>query len=300
MSGSASQKLSFQAMIFTACLFPFYILAATLTNSAAILTDLLATSFDLTALTACWLVLRLAHGAHAGKYAYGLGKLENLAELMIAVLQTLLVFIAGSRAIMRIIHPEGVSGAELGLFVTAAAVVGNVILNRKATRLAHETRSPVLAAQARVHLVSAISSGSVFIVTVVLSIFNDVYWMFYLDPMASFVVIGFMVYNIFAMLSNSVASLLDQAIDEAGQLRILRVLTTHFDDFDELGDIRTRQFGGKMFVELHLGFADDWTVARARQAAAEVSDAVRRSFQEAGDEVDVAVVLMPRREDALA
>ena len=293
MSGSASQKLSFQAMIFTACLFPFYILAATLTNSAAILTDLLATSFDLTALTACWLVLRLAHNANSGRYAYGLGKLENLAELMIALLQTLLAFIAGSNAIMRIIHPEGVSGAELGVFVTAAAVVGNVVLNRKATRLARETRSPVLAAQARVHLVSANSTGSVCIVTVVLSIFNDVYWMFYLDPMASFVVIGSMVYNIFAMLSNSVASLLDQAIDEAGQMRILRVLTSHFDDFDELGDIRTRQFGGKMFVELHLGFEGDWTVAHTRTVVAGLVEAVKREFREAGDDVDVAIVLMP-------
>ena len=93
--------------------------------------------------------------AHAGKYAYGLGKLENLAEFLIALLQT----------IIRILRPEGVEGAEFGLFVTAAAAIGNVILNRKATRLARSTRSPVLAAQARVHLVSAISSGMVFTVT---------------------------------------------------------------------------------------------------------------------------------------
>ena len=137
-------------MIFVACLFPFYILAATLTNSAAILTDLLATSFDLTALTACWLVLRLAHNANSGKYAYGLGKLENLAELMIAVLQCILVVIAGSRAISRILYPEAVSGAAFGLVVTAAAVIGNLILNRKAMRMSREMRSPVLAAQARV------------------------------------------------------------------------------------------------------------------------------------------------------
>lgn len=293
VSGSASQKLSFQAMVFTACLFPFYILAATLTNSSAILSDLLATSFDLTALTACWLVLRVAHGANTGKYAYGLGKLENLAELMIALLQSVLVVIAGTQAVSRIMHPEGVSGAEFGLFVTAAAVAGNVFLNRKALRLAAETKSPVLAAQARVHLVSAISSGSVFIVTVITSVFNDVYWIFYLDPMASFVVIGFMIYNILAMLTNSVGSLLDQAIGEAGQLRILKVLTTHFDDFSELGDIRTRQFGGKMFVELHLAFEDDWTVAHTRAVVGRLTQAVKAAFRAAGDEVDVAVVLIP-------
>lgn len=298
MSGSASQNLSFQAMIFVACLFPFYIAAAMLTNSAAILTDLLATCFDLTALTACWLVLRLAHNAHAGRYAYGLGKLENLAELMIALLQTILVVIAGVRAVSRIISPEAVSGAELGLFVTAAAVIGNLILNRKAIRLSRETKSPVLAAQARVHLVSATSSASVFVVTVITSLFGYISWIAYLDPLASFVVIGFMVYNIWAMLSNSVSSLLDQAIDEAGQFRILRVLTRHFDEFDELGDIRTRQLGGKMSVELHLGFEGDWTVARAREAVARLTGAVKQEFAEAGDEVDVAVVLLPGHDHA--
>ncbi|MGE0056207.1 MAG: cation diffusion facilitator family transporter [Hyphomicrobium sp.] len=293
MSGSASESLSLQATVFTACLFPFYILAATITNSSAILTDLLSTAFDLTALAACWLVLRLAHKAHSGKYAYGLGKLENLAELAIALLQTVLVIVAGTRAIMRLLDPVGVDGAELGLVVAATAVIGNVVLNRKAIRLATETHSPVLAAQARVHFLSALSSGSVLIVTLILSIFK-VPILYYLDPICSFVVIGFMTYNIFTMLSNSVASLLDQAIDEAGQLRILRALTQHFHDFNELGDVRTRQFGGKMFVELHLGFDDDWTVARARHVIGSLTQTVKREFSEAGDDVDVAIVLIPK------
>lgn len=293
MSGSPSQKLSFQAMVFTACLFPFYVVAATLTNSSAILSDLLATSFDLTALTACWLVLRIAHKSNSGKFAYGLGKLENLAELMIAVLQCVLVIIAAYQAVSHIIHPEAVSGAAFGLCVTAVAVTGNLVLNRKAVRLAAETRSPVLAAQARVHLVSCVGSGAVLLVTAITTVFSGVYWISYLDPMASFVVIGFMIYNILAMLTNSVSSLLDQAIGEAGQLRILKVLTAHFDDFSELGDIRTRQFGGKMFVELHLGFDDSWTMAQVKAVVAELSNAVQASFREAGDEVDVAVVLMP-------
>lgn len=281
-------------MIFTALLMPFYILAALLSNSAAIFTDLLSTALDLAALTSCWLVLRLAHSANPGRYAYGLGKLENLTELMIAVLQAIMVFVAGSQALSRIFHPEPVEGALVGLIVTAVAVAGNIYLNRKAQRLAQETRSPVLAAQARVHFISAVGSGAVLIVTAINTVLHGIQWILYLDPLASFVVIGFMVFNIIAMLSSSMASLLDQAIGEAGQLRILRVLTAHFDDFDELGDIRTRQFGGKMFVELHLGFADDWTVARARAAAGVLTEAVKQSFREAGDEVDVAVVLMPQ------
>lgn len=294
MSGSASERLSLQATVFTACLLPFYILAATVTNSSAILTDLLSTAFDLTALAACWLVLRLAHKGHSGKYAYGLGKLENLAELAIALLQTMLVIVAGTRAITRLLHPVGVDGAEFGLVVAATAVIGNMILNRRATRLARETHSPVLAAQARVHFISALSSGSVLITTLILSIFNELPILYYLDPICSFVVIAFMAYNIFTMLSNSVASLLDQAIDEAGQLRILRALTKHFHDFNELGDVRTRQFGGKMFVELHLGFDDDWTVARARHVIGSLTQTVKREFSEAGDDVDVSIVLIPK------
>ncbi|MEP9380242.1 cation diffusion facilitator family transporter [Aquabacter sp. CN5-332] len=292
MSGSSSQTLSFQAMCFVACIFPFYILAATLTNSAAVLTDLLATSFDLTSLTACWLVLRIAHKSKAERFAYGLGKLENLAELMIAVLQIILVIIATARAVMGLLHPEPVSGAGFGLVVTAVAVAGNLYLNRKARRLARESRSPVLAAQARVHVVSACSSGAVFCVTVVTSTFHSVEWISYLDPIASFVVIGFMIFNIYEMLTNSLGSLLDQAIGEAGQLRILKALTRRFDDFEELGDIRTRSHGGRMMVELHLGFDPEWSVARARAAVADLTAAVKEEFMQVGDDVDVAVVLL--------
>lgn len=300
MSNSASQNFSFQAMVFTACLFPVYIAAAALSNSAALLTDMLSTLIDLMALTTCWMVLRLANRAQAGKYAYGLGKLENLAELFIALLQTGLVIFAGSHAIARLMAPEGVEGAELGMVVTAIAVAGNLILNRKATKLARATHSPVLNAQARVHLVSAASSGSVFLITGILTTFEGIPALYYLDPLGSFVVIGFMVYNIHAMLTNSMGSLLDQAIDEASQLRILKVLTTHFDDYSELADIRTRQLGGKMFVELHLGFNDDWTIAETRRVAARLTASVKRAFQEAGDEVDVAIVLVPAPVDEAA
>ena len=48
-----------------------------------------------------------------------------------------------------------------------------------------------------------------------------------------------------------------------------------------------------MFVELHLGFEDDWTVAKTRGVVANLTDAVKRAFREAGDDVDVAIVLIP-------
>lgn len=292
MSERSSQSLSFQAMCFVACIFPFYVFAASQTNSAAVLTDLLATSFDLTSLTACWLVLRIAHRSKAERFAYGLGKLENLAELLIAILQVILVVIATARAVIGLMHPEPVSGAGFGLLVTAVAVVGNVYLHLKARRLARTTRSPVLLAQARVHLVSASSSGAVFCVTVVTSSVHGVEWIALLDPIVSFVVIGFMIFNIYEMVANSLGSLLDRAINEAGQLRILRALTRCFDDFEELGDIRTRSHGGRMMVELHLGFDPAWTVARAREAVADLTAKVKEEFTAVGDDVDVAVVLM--------
>lgn len=281
-------------MVFTACLFPFYVIAAAVTNSTAILTDLLSTTFDLVALTACWFVLRRAHTPNLGRYAYGLGKLENLAELLIALLQIVLVALAGTSAITQLLNPEGVEGAELGLLITAIAVAGNIYLSQKAGGLAKTTRSPVLEAQARVHFLSALGSSAVFFVTAIQSIFPNVPALYYLDPAGSFVVIGFMLHSIYAMLTNSVASLLDQAIDEAGQLRILKALATHFYDFRELGDIRTRQLGGKMFVELHLDFDDDWTMAKTRAVVTQLTNSVKHEFSEAGDDVEVAVVLMPK------
>lgn len=286
-------------MAFTACLLPFYVVAAALTNSAAILTDVLSTTFDLVALATCWMVLRRAHNANPGKYSYGLGKLENLAELLIALLQTILVAIAGTSAVVHVLYPEQVEGAEFGLVVTAIAIAGNIYLSRSARRIAAKARSPVLEAQSRVHFLSALGSSAVFVATAILSVFKDMPVLYYLDPAGSFIVIGFMIHNIYAMLSNSMASLLDQAIDEAGQLRILKALASHFYDFRELGDIRTRQHGGKMFVELHLDFDDDWTMSQTRAVVTNLTQTVRREFGEAGDQVEVAVVLMSEKRDLL-
>ena len=44
-------------------------------------------------------MLRIAERSKAHRFAYGLGKLENLAELMIAVLQVILVIVATARAV---------------------------------------------------------------------------------------------------------------------------------------------------------------------------------------------------------
>jgi divalent metal cation (Fe/Co/Zn/Cd) transporter len=76
-------------------------------------------------------------------------------------------------------------------------------------------------------------------------------------------------------------------------MRILKVLTTYLHDLSDLGDIRTRQLGGKMFMELDLAFEDGWTVAKTRTVVAKIAEAVKRELREAGDDADVAVVLIP-------
>ena len=37
----------------------------------------------------------------------------------------------------------------------------------------------------------------------------------------------------------------------------------------------------------------DWTVTKTRGVVAKLTEAVKREFREAGDDVDVAIVLMP-------
>jgi hypothetical protein len=54
-----------------------------------------------------------------------------------------------------------------------------------------------------------------------------------------------------------------------------------------------------MLVELHLGFKGDWTVTKTRGVVAKLTEAVKREFREAGDDVDVAIVLMPEHTAAV-
>jgi divalent metal cation (Fe/Co/Zn/Cd) transporter len=59
------------------------------------------------------------------------------------------------------------------------------------------------------------------------------------------------------MFKFSVLDLLDCAVEEQSQLLIIRALTLHFDQYENIQEIRTRCAGSKVYIEIFLEFSPE-------------------------------------------
>ncbi|MGA1677512.1 MAG: cation diffusion facilitator family transporter [Pseudomonadales bacterium] len=235
--------------------------AAFLSNSLSILGDLVKELGDTTAVLAALLTLRAVRGGPTHRFAYGIGKLENLVSISIGVLMLLAAIGIAFGAMTRFSEPEVLAGAEFGLLVFAVyAAIGYTIAARQFRELRKEY-SPIMASQAQLWMSKATFDALMATALGLALLFPDQTFSLYLDPCAALIGVAFMLHSAYAIAAASVGDLLDAALEESLQFEILRCLALHFDDYDELYRIRTRRSGSRIYVELALGYAPERPMA---------------------------------------
>ena len=70
----------------------------------------------------------------------------------------------------------------------------------------------------------------------------------------------YMLVNAVILVSANFRSLIDVPLSESDQLKILKVLTDHYDFFQNLGVIYTRTCGSKRIIEIELYFKQDTSI----------------------------------------
>lgn len=187
-------------------------------------------------------------------YNYGLGKLENLVSLCASLIILTTFIIVGWNTIERFQNPVPIEGASFGLIALCIAGLYNIWIFIHLRRLKKYDSSPVVDAQSVVYL-NAIIASSISFVTILLAMaFQGRFWSGYIDPIGAVILCYFLLRNGLSPMKRSLTPLLDGAIEESYQIPIMRGLVQHFDDYDQLGRIRTRRSGSKIFVEVFLQF----------------------------------------------
>jgi ferrous-iron efflux pump FieF len=80
--------------------------------------------------------------------------------------------------------------------------------------------------------------------------------------------------------------LVDRSVNEEFQAAINRMLVRHFDDYEQLGLVRTRRAGDLVHAEITLGFKGDLTMADVNRRI----EAMKASLREDVGEADIAIV----------
>lgn len=111
-------KWSFGILAVTAAL---QFVVVILSGSVALLADMIHNVGDATTAIPLWFAFVLARRKPSKTFTYGLGRVEDLAGILIVLIILFSAIVAGYQAINRLIHPETVT--HLG-WLTAAGVVG--------------------------------------------------------------------------------------------------------------------------------------------------------------------------------
>lgn len=253
-------------------------MAAWSSNSVTILSDAFKEAADFMAVLAAFLTVRAVRKAPNERFAYGVGKLENLVSMGIGVLMLACAIFILFRSIEHLRHPQATEGTLPGIAifsVYALIGMGLWLKNKWALRTQH---SAILQSQAQLWLSKALLDALMALALVSALVFRDKPWSLYIDPIAALVGVCFLFYGAWAVMSSSVSDLLDATLDETFQLVIMRSLVEHFDDYDRLHGVRTRRSGPRVYVEVFLEFSRELPMGEVMQRIERLRQAIGSSM----------------------
>jgi len=246
------------------------------TNSVAMLASFADSAMDLFTSTLNLLAIHSALQPADREHRFGHGKAEPLAGM------AQFAFIAGSavflviQGISRIVAPEPIDHIRVALVVMAISIVGAIGLIVYQRRVARETRSVAIGADAA-HYVGDLASNVGVVVAILLYI--GLHWTL-ADPVIALFVAGVLVFNAFGVFRSAYDQLMDRELPDEDRERIKAIARAHKDVL-ALHDLRTRAAGLHAFIQLHLELDPEMSLTRAHAISDEVEAELCAAFPHA-------------------
>ncbi len=245
-----------------------------LTGSVGLLSDALESGVNLVGAMMALAMLTIAARPADEDHTYGHGKAEYFSS---GVEGTLILIAAVSimvTAIPRLISPQPIEQIGLGLGVSIAASLVNLIVARillKAGKLHH---SITLEADAH-HLMTDVWTSIGVLAGVGLVALTG--WQ-RLDPIVAFIVAANIVWSGARIVRMSALGLMDTALPVAEQTKLKTILEKYTKNGVEYHALRSRQSGSRQFVSFHVLVPGKWTVQRGHRLLESIEADIRRAI----------------------
>lgn len=245
-------------------------IAVIMSGSATLLADVIKVANEMLASLFALMVIRRVTRGGKFSYDYGMGKFESLTRIitggvMLVSLCILLVFTT-----FRLLKPEpfDTDAALIGIPLMILAGTADSYHWRTYYRRAQREPSPVIEAQWRLRRAKTFSDLLILFALIVSVVFASSHWAEYIDPIVSFVIIGFLLLAGYREISSSLPDLFDKTLEEDLQILILRELATSFDKYHDFYGVRSRRSGRRIYIEIFLGFDPDQRAGDVQDFAA--------------------------------
>jgi cation diffusion facilitator family transporter len=214
---------------------------------------------DLLAAIIAYFSVRVSDTPADKNHPYGHGKFENIS----GVVEALLIFVAAFwiiyEAIKKLIEPEPIGSIWLGFAVMSISAVVNAIVSSRLYKVAKETESIALEADA-LHLKTDVLT-SIGVAVGMALIWLTGYHI--LDPIAALLVAVLILKESWDLLRKAYGPLLDVALPSNEVEKICVVIEKHCTENIGYHDLRTRKSGNRRYIDFHMNLPPEMTVKQA-------------------------------------
>jgi len=266
--------LSIGAAIITISLKSF---AYFLTGSVGLLSDALESVVNLVGALMALAMLTIAARPADEEHAYGHSKAEYFSS---GVEGTLILIAAISiviTAIPRLIAPKPLEQVGLGLGVSVAASLVNLVVSLILMKAAKRFNSITLEADAQ-HLMTDVWTSVGVLAGVGLVALTG--WA-RLDPIVAIIVAANIVWSGYHIIRKSALGLMDTALPIKEQTLLKSILDKYAQNGVEYHALRTRESGSRQFVSFHILVPGKWTVHRGHRLLESIEADIRHEMPSA-------------------
>jgi cation diffusion facilitator family transporter len=250
------------------------IIAGLLSGSVSILSEAIHSLMDLIASVIAFFSVKISSQPPDKEHLYDHGKFENIS----GVIEGILILIAAGwiiyEAIHKFLHQEEIEYLYLGIIVMSISAMVNFFISRRLYKVANETDSIALEADA-LHLKTDVYTSLGVAVGLGLIYFTNLH---FLDPIIAIAVALLIVYEAIILIRNAYRPLLDTSLPEEDMNTINRILQKYSEDCIGFHQLRTRKSGSNKYLDFHLVVPEKMTVKEAHDLCDTIEDEIKLSI----------------------
>ena len=270
---NAKVKTARLSIISNTLLIIMKVVVGILSGSVSIISEAIHSSMDLVAALIAFFSVRVSDNPPDSKHPYGHGKVENISGVVEAVLIFVAAALIISEAVKKLLGEEIVlEKLWIGSIVMAVSAVINILVSRRLYKVARETRSVALEADA-LHLKTDVYTSAGVAVGLALILITGIKW---LDPVVAILVALFIIKESYDLLKRAFWPLLDSAWDPDEVDDLEKKLNDMGVNYHSL---RTRKAGNYRFIDIHVEIPENESVGEAHKYCDEIEDELMASFE---------------------
>lgn len=261
------------------------VFAGVLSGSVSIISEAIHSFMDLLAAVIAFFSVKVSDKAPDEQHPYGHGKIENIS----GVIEGLLIFVAAGwiifEAINKILYQNEIEKIGIGFIVMFISAIVNFFVSRRLYKVAKETDSIALEADALHLKVDVYTSLGVALGLALIWITG--YHL--LDPIIAILVAMLILRESFVLLKTAYTPLLDVKLPDSEIKIIKKAIEDKAEGFGNFHQLRTRKAGHMKYVDLHLELPQHLSVKEAH----DICDSIEKDIEKNIRNIEVHIHVEP-------